>query len=92
MTYDEAADLMVRELQFPRQQAEGGFELVQPVAVDPDGLRARLVDHPTACEKQRKPSTARASTSGPFTTACSAPAASLSRWSKNATSPNNIEF
>ncbi len=23
MTYDEAADLMVRELQFPRQQAEG---------------------------------------------------------------------
>ena len=56
MTYDQAADLMVRELHFPARPSLRRFELVQPVAVGPHGLCAWLVDHQPPARPRTKTS------------------------------------
>ena len=82
MTYDEAADLMVRELHFPREQACADLNWYSQSPSVPMGyaLGWSIINRLRDREKNRLGG---ASISGNFTTSYSAPAAFRCRWSKN---------
>ena len=55
MTYDEAADLMVRELHFPRAQACADLNWYSQSPSGSDGLCSRLVDHQSTAGSRTDP-------------------------------------